>query len=126
MTWTPDPTFYPSPRSAAAAPPEELAYVVTLNIGSNGNQRPDALNVVDVKPGSSSYGTRVGRGDAAACPELRGAASGSDTRLRFHAIAAASRLGCFSDGELEEIETSDPDEEVRQLARRLLEDRGSA
>ena len=27
---TPDPTFYPSPRSAMAAPPEELAYVVTL------------------------------------------------------------------------------------------------
>jgi methanethiol oxidase len=61
MTWKPDPTFYPSPRSAAAAPPEELAYVVTLNVGSNGTQRPDALNVIDLKPGSSSYATRVGR-----------------------------------------------------------------
>src|SRR5947209_5563680 len=61
MTWKPDPTFYPSPRSAAAAPAEELAYVVTLNVGANGNQRPDALNVVDIKPGSSSYATRVGR-----------------------------------------------------------------
>jgi selenium-binding protein 1 len=61
MTWKPDPTFYPSPRSAAAAPPEELAYVVTLNVGSNGNQRPDALNVVDLEAGSSSYATRVGR-----------------------------------------------------------------
>jgi selenium-binding protein 1 len=61
MTWKPDPTFYPSPRSAAAAPPEELAYVVTLNVGSNGDRRPDALNVVDVKTGSSSFGSRVGR-----------------------------------------------------------------
>jgi methanethiol oxidase len=61
MTWKPDQTFYPSPRSAAAAPAEELAYVVTLNVGANGSQRPDALNVVDVNPSSSSYGTRVGR-----------------------------------------------------------------
>jgi selenium-binding protein 1 len=63
MTWKPDPTFYPSPRSAAAAPPEELAYVVTLNVGSNGNQRPDALNVVDLNPNSTTYATRVGRLD---------------------------------------------------------------
>jgi methanethiol oxidase len=61
MTWKPDQTFYPSPRSAAAAPAEELAYVVTLNVGANGSQRPDALNVVAVNPSSSSYGTRVGR-----------------------------------------------------------------
>ncbi|HEY2769928.1 MAG TPA: selenium-binding protein SBP56-related protein [Solirubrobacteraceae bacterium] len=61
MTWKPDPTFYPSPRSAAAAPAEELAYVVTLNVGANGNQRPDALNVVDVNPTSGSNGSRVGR-----------------------------------------------------------------
>jgi selenium-binding protein 1 len=61
MTWKPDPTFYPSARSAAAAPPEELAYVVTLNVGANRSQRPDALNVVDLEPGSSSYATRVGR-----------------------------------------------------------------
>ena len=54
MTWKPDPTFYPSPRSAAAAPPEELAYVVTLNTGSNGDRRPDALNVIDLKPGSAT------------------------------------------------------------------------
>jgi selenium-binding protein 1 len=61
MTWKPDPTFYPSPRSAAAAPAEELAYVVTLNVGNNGAQRPDALNVVDLKAGSSTYAQRVGR-----------------------------------------------------------------
>jgi selenium-binding protein 1 len=63
MTWKPDPTFYPSARSAAEAPAEELAYVVTLNTATNGDRRPDALNVIDLKPGSSSYGTRVGRLD---------------------------------------------------------------
>ena len=71
MPLTPDPTFYPSPRSAAAAPPEELAYVVTLNEagtgaaapGATGTPKPDALTVVDLKPGSSSYGQVVGRLD---------------------------------------------------------------
>jgi len=29
MPWKPDPTFYPSPRSAAAAPREELAWLVS-------------------------------------------------------------------------------------------------
>ncbi len=60
----PDPTFYPSPRSAAEAPPEELAYVVTLNTSADGEPAaPDALAVVDVAPGSSSYGQIVGRVD---------------------------------------------------------------
>jgi methanethiol oxidase len=59
----PDPTFYASPAMAADAPPEELAYVVTLNTGTNGDRRPDALSVIDVKPGSSTYGTQVGRLD---------------------------------------------------------------
>jgi hypothetical protein len=39
----PDPTFYATPNDAAAAPPEELAYVVTLNTGTNGDLRPDAF-----------------------------------------------------------------------------------
>ncbi|HEX8855632.1 MAG TPA: selenium-binding protein SBP56-related protein [Thermoleophilaceae bacterium] len=59
----PDPTFYPSPRLAAEAPAEELAYVVTLNTGTNGDAKPDALNVVDLKPSSSSYGGLIGRLD---------------------------------------------------------------
>ena len=63
MPLKPDPTFYPSPAIAAEAPPEELAYVVTLNVGSNGDRRPDALAVVDVKPGSGTYGAQVGRLD---------------------------------------------------------------
>ena len=41
----PDPTFYSVAAQAAAAPPEELAYVVTLNTGTNGDARPDALTV---------------------------------------------------------------------------------
>ena len=62
-TWKPDPTFYPSPRSAIAGPAEELAYVVTLNTGDNGGAKPDALTVVDTNPQSSTYGTTIGRLD---------------------------------------------------------------
>src|SRR5436305_7823513 len=59
MPLTPDPTFYPSPRSAAEAPREELAYVVTLNEagtgaaaeGATGEAKPDALTVVDLSSG---------------------------------------------------------------------------
>jgi selenium-binding protein 1 len=58
---TPDPSFYPSPADAAAGPAEKLAYVATLNVGSNGDRRPDAMTVVDVDPGSDSYGQEVGR-----------------------------------------------------------------
>ena len=29
--WKPDPTFYPSPRDAASAPPESLAYVAAFD-----------------------------------------------------------------------------------------------
>jgi selenium-binding protein 1 len=57
-TWKPDPTFYPSPRSAMQAPAETLAYVVRVNPTADG--RPDAIVVVDVDPTSSSYGQLVG------------------------------------------------------------------
>jgi selenium-binding protein 1 len=56
--WKPDPTFYPSPRMAMQAPPETLAYVAALNPSRDG--RPDAMAVVDVAPGSASYGQVVG------------------------------------------------------------------
>jgi selenium-binding protein 1 len=59
----PDPSFYPSPASAIEGPREELAYVVTLNTGTNGDRRPDALTVVDLQEGSSTYGTTIGRLD---------------------------------------------------------------
>lgn len=58
-TWKPDPTFYPSPQMAMAAPREQLAYVAVLN--PNGNGRPDALAVMDVNPQSHHYGQIVNR-----------------------------------------------------------------
>jgi selenium-binding protein 1 len=61
--WTPDPSFYSSPGEAAAAPRETLAYVAILNTGTNGDRRPDALGVLDVEEGSSTYGQLVGRLD---------------------------------------------------------------
>src|SRR5687768_10993644 len=58
---TPDPSFYATPGAAAAGPAEKLAYVATLNVGTNGDRRPDAMTVVDVDPSSSTYGKEVGR-----------------------------------------------------------------
>jgi methanethiol oxidase len=58
---TPDPTFYPTARDAAAAPPETLGYVATIDVTANGDGRPDALGVLDLDPGSSTYGEIVGR-----------------------------------------------------------------
>ena len=62
---TPDPTFYATAREAAAAQPERLGYVVTLNpdaaTGTNGDGRPDALCTVDLDPGSPTYGQLVSR-----------------------------------------------------------------
>ena len=55
-TLRPDPTFYPSPKLAMEAPAENYAYVLMLS--PDGSQ-PDALGVVDVQPGSSTYGTLV-------------------------------------------------------------------
>src|SRR3712207_1228420 len=46
---------------AAEAPRETLAYVATLNTGSNGDGRPDALCVLDLDSSSSTYGQIVGR-----------------------------------------------------------------
>jgi len=59
--WQPDPTFYPSPRAAIAAPREKLAYVALLN--AKKDDRHDALGVVDVDPASSAYGKIVGQVD---------------------------------------------------------------
>jgi hypothetical protein len=59
-TWTPDPSFYPSPRMAMEAPPETLAYVAMLSADAG---RPDALGIVDVDPRSSGYGQLVGQVD---------------------------------------------------------------
>lgn len=57
--WRPDPTFYPSPRLAMQGPPENLAYVAAFNPEKDG--RPDAMTVVDLAPGSPTYGKMVGK-----------------------------------------------------------------
>lgn len=57
-TWTPDPTFYPSPRLAAAAPPEKLAYVASFDPT---RRRNDEMAVVDLDNRSRTYGQIVGR-----------------------------------------------------------------
>jgi methanethiol oxidase len=56
---TPDPSFYSSPAEAVAAPPEDHAFVVTLNVDS----QPDALSRLDLEPGSSTYGQLTERVD---------------------------------------------------------------
>jgi methanethiol oxidase len=57
-TWTPDPTFYPSPKLAMDAPREELAYVAVIDPE---HKRPDAMAVVDVDPQSPTYGKLISR-----------------------------------------------------------------
>ena len=57
--WTPDPTFYPSPRDAAGAPAEQLAYVAAFDRTA---EQPDAIAVVDTDPASHTYG-RPNTGD---------------------------------------------------------------
>lgn len=56
MTIRPDPTFHASPKLAMEAPPERFAYTLLL---SPDFSKPDALAVIDVKPGSSSFGQVV-------------------------------------------------------------------
>ena len=52
-----DPTFYRTAAEAAAAPVEQLAYVVAFDRAA---QKNDAMTVVDVNPASDSYGRVVG------------------------------------------------------------------
>jgi hypothetical protein len=57
-SWTPDPTFYPSLRLAAGAPPEKLAYVASFDPA---RRRNDEMAVVDLDSGSLTYGQIVRR-----------------------------------------------------------------
>jgi selenium binding protein SBP56 len=52
MTMRPDPTFHASPKLAMEAPPENFAYTLLL---SPDFSKPDALAVIDVKPGSPAF-----------------------------------------------------------------------
>ncbi len=56
MPARPDPTFHASPRLAMEAPVETLAY--TLMLSPDGSE-PDGLAVVDVDPGSPTFGQIV-------------------------------------------------------------------
>ncbi len=58
--WKPDQTFYPSPKMAMNAPREKLGYVVAFNPDAS-NGKKDALCVIDLDPGSKTYGQVVGR-----------------------------------------------------------------
>lgn len=58
MQLRPDPTFYPSAKSAMQAPSEKLAYVAMLSV--NGKTKRDAMAVIDADPQSGSYGKQVG------------------------------------------------------------------
>ncbi|MFZ8840784.1 MAG: selenium-binding protein SBP56-related protein [Pyrobaculum sp.] len=55
---TPDPTLYPTVRDAIKSPPEDVAYVAALYVGT-GVEEPDFLAVVDVDPSSATYGKIV-------------------------------------------------------------------
>ncbi len=57
-TWTPDASFYPSPRMAAKAPREALAYVAAFDPQ---RKRPDAIAVIDVDPASRSIASLSAR-----------------------------------------------------------------
>jgi selenium-binding protein 1 len=52
MTMRPDPTFHASPKLAMEAPPESFAYTLLL---SPDFSQPDALAVIDAKPGSPTF-----------------------------------------------------------------------
>ena len=52
MTMRPDPTFHASPKLAMEAPPESFAYTLLL---SPDFSKPDALAVIDVRPGSPTF-----------------------------------------------------------------------
>src|ERR1700733_1961880 len=56
MTIRPDPTFHASPKLAMEAPPESFAYTLLL---SPDFSKPDALAVIDVKPGSPTFSQLV-------------------------------------------------------------------
>src|SRR3979411_3162350 len=56
-TWKPDPSFYPSPRMAAKAAPETVAYVAAF---APTRMPPSAIAGVDVDPGSKTYSKIIG------------------------------------------------------------------
>ena len=78
--WRPDPTFYPSPRTAMRAPPKKLAYVGVLN--ADGKGRPDALAVLDVDPDLETYEQSIGRVDMLNAGDERTTSDGTPAARR--------------------------------------------
>lgn len=60
MRFTPDQTFYPSPKMAMEAKPETVAYVAMMDPT---RQKPDAMMVVDVEKSSRTFGKVVSQID---------------------------------------------------------------
>ena len=67
MTWRPDPSFYPSPRMAMKAPAEKFAYVAAFDPT---RQKPDAIAVVDVDPGSKTYANILRNLEMPSCSKI--------------------------------------------------------
>lgn len=59
MSFRPDPSFYPSPKMAMAAPAEQLAYVAAFDagaaLGRPGPHLHDGLATIDLDPQSPTY-----------------------------------------------------------------------
>ncbi|HVV48545.1 MAG TPA: hypothetical protein VHO06_02715 [Polyangia bacterium] len=69
---------------------------------------------------ADALGTRADRAD---CPALVRIARAPDVRLRYHAVEAGAKVGCFNREALQSIARTDSDAEVRGLAARLLDKR---
>lgn len=87
----PDPTFYRTPRDAAAAPEETLAYLAAFN--RSGSERPDALVVVDVDSSSTTYSTIVAFDEKFFLSDFRGLRS---HQVRLQGGDTSSNSYCFS------------------------------
>ena len=61
------------------------------------------------------------RADHADCPALIAAAQRHDARLRYHALQAGAKLGCFTPEALQSIARTDGDADIRGLASRLVD-----
>ena len=59
----PRPHLLRDARGGGRGPRRTHAYVVALNTGTNGDKAPDALTVLDLEDGSTTYGQMVGRLD---------------------------------------------------------------
>ena len=103
MPLKPDPSFYPSPASAMEGPPEELAYVVTLNTAQNGDaqarrahrRRPQG-GLVDLRLGRrpSRHAQRRRRAAPLRLERVLDRRCARGRRIRTSSAATSSSPGC--------------------------------